>query len=108
MKTRSRISDEWTDRDQFDKDIAEAERPPDELESFTQNRLGYIEDVLTSLDFFGSSADEFDEETLWSDFDYPDEPVRNPWRHVGRNDPCPCGSGKKFKKCCLASGGPPA
>lgn len=22
-------------------------------------------------------------------------------RRVGRNDPCPCGSGKKFKKCCL-------
>jgi hypothetical protein len=22
---------------------------------------------------------------------------------VGRNDPCPCGSGKKYKKCCLAS-----
>jgi hypothetical protein len=21
---------------------------------------------------------------------------------IGRNDPCPCGSGKKFKKCCLA------
>ena len=20
---------------------------------------------------------------------------------VGRNDPCPCGSGKKFKRCCL-------
>jgi len=19
----------------------------------------------------------------------------------GRNDPCPCGSGKKFKRCCL-------
>ncbi|HDP5041844.1 SEC-C metal-binding domain-containing protein, partial [Staphylococcus aureus] len=19
----------------------------------------------------------------------------------GRNDPCPCGSGKKFKQCCL-------
>jgi len=31
----------------------------------------------------------------------PVEPV-----HVdktpGRNDPCPCGSGKKFKKCCAA------
>jgi uncharacterized protein len=26
---------------------------------------------------------------------------RNPWRNVGRNDPCPCGSGRKFKKCCL-------
>jgi SEC-C motif domain protein len=22
----------------------------------------------------------------------------------GRNDPCPCGSGRKFKKCCSASG----
>lgn len=22
---------------------------------------------------------------------------------IGRNDPCPCGSGKKFKKCCLNS-----
>lgn len=21
---------------------------------------------------------------------------------IGRNDPCPCGSGKKFKRCCLA------
>ena len=20
---------------------------------------------------------------------------------IGRNDPCPCGSGKKFKKCCV-------
>lgn len=23
---------------------------------------------------------------------------------VGRNDPCPCGSGKKFKKCCMQLG----
>ncbi|MBK6972996.1 MAG: SEC-C domain-containing protein [Sterolibacteriaceae bacterium] len=20
---------------------------------------------------------------------------------IGRNDPCPCGSGRKFKKCCM-------
>ncbi|SHF33866.1 YecA family protein [Vibrio gazogenes] len=25
----------------------------------------------------------------------------NPYKTVGRNDPCPCGSGKKFKQCCL-------
>jgi len=25
--------------------------------------------------------------------------------NVGRNDPCPCGSGKKFKKCCLKKSG---
>jgi preprotein translocase subunit SecA len=27
--------------------------------------------------------------------------VKKPGRKVGRNDPCPCGSGKKHKKCCL-------
>jgi preprotein translocase subunit SecA len=27
--------------------------------------------------------------------------VRRDGRKVGRNDPCPCGSGKKYKKCCL-------
>jgi SWIM/SEC-C metal-binding protein len=27
-------------------------------------------------------------------------PVRHEVRQIGRNEPCPCGSGKKFKKCC--------
>ena len=29
----------------------------------------------------------------------PAEPIRNQGDRVGRNDPCPCGSGKKYKKC---------
>ena len=29
------------------------------------------------------------------------QPVRRTAPRVGRNDPCPCGSGKKYKKCCL-------
>ncbi len=29
------------------------------------------------------------------------EPVRKEYKNVGRNDSCPCGSGKKFKKCCM-------
>ena len=28
-------------------------------------------------------------------------PVRNASKKVGPNDPCPCGSGKKYKKCCM-------
>jgi preprotein translocase subunit SecA len=28
----------------------------------------------------------------------------NPYAGIGRNDPCPCGSGKKFKKCHGAGG----
>ncbi|MCL2716284.1 MAG: SEC-C metal-binding domain-containing protein, partial [Alphaproteobacteria bacterium] len=30
-------------------------------------------------------------------------PQTNPFRNVGRNDPCPCGSGLKAKKCCLGN-----
>jgi preprotein translocase subunit SecA len=30
----------------------------------------------------------------------PQEPVKRDSPKVGRNDPCPCGSGRKFKKCC--------
>lgn len=28
------------------------------------------------------------------------DPYKRPEAKVGRNDPCPCGSGKKYKKCC--------
>jgi preprotein translocase subunit SecA len=29
------------------------------------------------------------------------EPIRNRGDKIGRNDPCPCGSGKKYKNCCM-------
>lgn len=54
---------------------------------------GPIGDVIAFLERWVSEAGQSDEE--------PFEPVVNPYRDVGRNDPCPCGSGKKFKKCCL-------
>jgi uncharacterized protein YecA (UPF0149 family) len=31
------------------------------------------------------------------------ETIRNEAGKTGRNDPCPCGSGRKFKKCCGAA-----
>lgn len=106
-----RLPEGWINRSEFDEDLAQAERAPDDIERFTQINLGYIEDVLVSLEWVRAPGDDFDEDEKvrhWTDFDTREEPVKNPWRHVGRNDPCPCGSGKKFKKCCLASGGPPA
>ena len=41
-------------------------------------------------------------EGRWFYFDgeHETETVRHESPKVGRNDPCPCGSGKKFKKCC--------
>lgn len=32
------------------------------------------------------------------------KPIRNRFPKVGRNDLCPCQSGKKFKKCCMVKG----
>ena len=36
--------------------------------------------------------------------DHKPQPIRNRQQRVGRNDPCPCGSGKKFKACCMKKG----
>jgi len=33
------------------------------------------------------------------------EPIRHHGQRVGRNDPCPCNSGKKFKNCCMRKSG---
>lgn len=49
--------------------------------------------------------DDFEEENYFDD-DYDGGPVGPPTTivgktRVGRNEPCPCGSGKKYKKCCL-------
>lgn len=34
------------------------------------------------------------------------EPETRPGAKLGRNDPCPCGSGRKYKKCCAAPAAP--
>ena len=37
---------------------------------------------------------------FYLDGEHETETVRHDSPRVGRNDPCPCGSGKKFQKCC--------
>jgi len=79
--------------------------------------FGAVAKELASWEFGGLSDDDvarleaglpLGDDDGWLDGDegagdgFPVETVVNPYRHVGRNDPCPCGSGKKYKKCCLA------
>ncbi len=59
-------------------------------EVFEERGVKPVDDALDALAAF----DEEDEA--------PAEPAENRFKTVGRNDPCPCGSGKKYKKCCLA------
>ena len=51
------------------------------------------------LDLLGSAFDP-DSFTAFHDDAISTLPARRAAK-IGRNDPCPCGSGKKFKKCCL-------
>lgn len=54
--------------------------------------------ILNRLSNF-EEEDDFNED--WYDEDWEaQEPFMREEPKVGRNDPCPCGSGKKYKKCC--------
>lgn len=50
------------------------------------------------------NREEWDESDEGTEEEYDEfwrqEPYRREGSKVGRNDPCPCGSGKKYKKCC--------
>ncbi len=76
-------------------------------------RMNDMEKVLSEEDimgFFGNDLEDFvpdDEDTFQDTIDklakpkirYYDQPYIAE-KKVGRNAPCPCGSGKKYKKCC--------
>lgn len=98
-----RVDTEFLERSDFDNDLVAAENAPREVERFHRARLGYIEDVLEVLEWTDRGRhDDAQGDTLAAWAAEPPLPVTNPWRGVGRNDPCPCGSGKKAKHCHLA------
>ena len=45
------------------------------------------------------SAGRTDDSPIGSTPSGPAQPIKRDMPKVGRNDPCPCGSGKKYKKC---------
>jgi Protein of unknown function (DUF1186)/SEC-C motif len=109
----------FNDREWLVETLQHAMAAPHDLEPFTDEHHGYIDDVVAELawlklmpeDIVMALDETSDGEDEEGEEDEPDrsnpvpayyaDPVRNPLRHVGRNDPCPCGSGRKFKKCCL-------
>ena len=77
-----------------------------DLERQAEEGSRALMDAMRWTPFTGTAVDEL---SRWAAFQ-PDTPrfrpgppgggMRNPARDVGRNDPCPCGSGRKYKKCC--------
>ncbi len=61
------------------------------------------EDDFSFLDSMGNTRSMFEamgNNNLYLDSLVEQQPLKRDENKVGRNDPCPCGSGKKYKKCC--------
>jgi hypothetical protein len=97
-----RVDPTALERPDFEGDLAEAEAAPRDAARIKRARLGYIEDIVKELEWTDRPEEPAYDRTLAGWADGPELPVTNPWRGVGRNDPCPCGSGKKAKHCHLA------
>jgi Protein of unknown function (DUF1186)/SEC-C motif len=105
--------------------LENALRDPNDPQRFRREFHGYIEDAAHELSKFSAEQPEGDtgplsraigdvtrgmvdrmsatRESNAAQTPYG-QPFHNPYKGVGRNDPCPCGSGKKFKKCCGTGG----
>jgi preprotein translocase subunit SecA len=84
-------------------DEAEAAPPGTVLEA-TRTSHSPIDDVARATSWWSSFAgedDDVNDELVFDDGAVVErqEPYRAPPK-VGRNDACPCGSGKKYKRCC--------
>jgi uncharacterized protein len=71
--------------------------PPDELKELDENPNIRLE-LRSELGQLVSDAYDLIREKGIATASQP--PIRREGPRIGRNDPCPCGSGKKFKKCC--------
>jgi SEC-C motif len=69
-----------------------------DCEDWPDEQREYFEKENELLGFFESDKVRFETRRT---FDFPEEDIKETRLKVGRNDPCPCGSGKKFKKCCM-------
>ncbi len=93
----------------YERTFAAASGRDDPLTVFNENNIRIITDVVAEFEgwyCFSEQRRRDDREQALraqkpSNLFYSPTPAVNLYRSVGRNDPCPCGSGKKFKKCCL-------
>lgn len=98
---RGSIDPTWLTFKHFDADLQHAVTYPDDPVRYPDGKITLFEDTIAELSTWHFAEPEESVDALtWPLIEYW-EPERNPFRTVGRNDPCPCGSGRKFKKCCL-------
>lgn len=65
------------------------------------NKSGGFFHIAIPLDASGTCASDDDTVTVRQVSESEAAELIKLFRDVGRNQPCPCGSGRKFKRCCL-------
>ncbi|MGD0516446.1 MAG: SEC-C metal-binding domain-containing protein [Thermoguttaceae bacterium] len=73
-------------------------------ERFVSSTWAQSEAVHEDASSAGDIASQQQAAIEGTETDHKPQPIRNRQQRVGRNDPCPCGSGKKFKQCCMKKG----
>ena len=89
--------------------VAQAEAPVEQRRDFPGLLMAFLNYVDESAHFAaapqwlraGEHASKHYGEGFRADGTFRGETIRKPVAAVGRNEPCPCGSGRKFKKCCM-------
>jgi SEC-C motif domain protein len=76
---------------------------PGDDEGVVEFRASYVLDGLRENHHERAAFVRREGAWLYADGEIIPETVVREGPKVGRNDPCPCGSGKKYKKCCGAS-----
>ncbi len=90
------IDERYIDRPFFEREFA---LPHEErLSRLRRHRQGYIDDVAAEMRWWGAGDVDDDEFALDALPPSTATFVRASPK-IGRNDPCPCGSGRKYKKC---------
>ena len=103
---RGFIDPQWLDYEGFARDLEWASKDPENPRYGSPKEFTLFGDTVEELSRWHGFSDEFLARRREVDEQYEaeltdDQPYRNPFKGVGRNDRCPCGSGKKFKNCCL-------
>ena len=74
----------------------------DPLSHFSRENIESLHKIQSKEeDFSRLEEDDFEPEIEDEDLENEVKEIKPKMEKIGRNEPCPCGSGKKYKKCCM-------
>ena len=102
---RGSIDSTWLGFEHFEQDLAHAVEHCGTASYMENREYALFGDTVEELSRWYGFSDQYEKdrerrslEELWR---LSSKPAARPVPKIGRNDPCHCGSGRKFKKCCL-------